>query len=281
VNQIGSSFLRLELMRQVVEEVRRREMAERERIEGEMQIANHIQTGILPKRTSIEGLEISGSMRPATEVGGDYYDVIPVQDGCWIGIGDVAGHGLPTGLVMLMCQSVIGGLVRSQPKGAPEELLVFANRLLFDNIRCRLQQNEHVTLALIRYSSDGRLRFAGAHESILIWRARDKRVERLETKGVWAGILEDIAPMTAGQSAQLEPGDLLVLYTDGITEARNAEGVMFGSDRLAATLAEFHDGPAHDIRERILGPVFGWMHHQDDDMTLLVARYTGKSSALP
>ena len=55
---------------------------------------------------------------------------------------------------------------------------------------------------------------------------------------------------------------------------------MFGADRLAATLVEFHDGPAHDIRERILEPVFGWMHHQDDDMTLLVARCTGRSSAL-
>ena len=275
VGQMGACYRRLDLMKRVVEEVRLREAADRERIEREMRIATEIQTGILPASVAVPGLDISGSMQPATEVGGDYYDVVPVSDGCWIGIGDVAGHGLPTGLVMLMCQSVIGGLVRSQPDAGPESLLAFANRLLYDNIRMRMHQDEHVTLALIRYRTNGELCAAGAHEAMLIWRANERRVERIETDGVWAGILQDILPMTRSITTKLEPNDLLVLYTDGVTEARNAQGVTYGEDRLAANIVAFHDGPASLVRERILESVFEWMARQDDDVTLLVARYGG------
>ena len=275
VGQIGACYSRLGLMKRVVEEVRLRETAERERIEREMRVATEIQTGILPGSVSVEGLEISGSMHPATEVGGDYYDVVPASDGCWIGIGDVAGHGLPTGLIMVMCQSVLGGLVRNQPDASPESLLVAANRLLYDNIRLRMHKDEHVTLALIRYRSNGELRMAGAHEAMLIWRAKESRVERVETQGLWAGIIEDITPMTESISTKLDPGDLFVLYTDGVTESRNAAGIMYGEDRLAMSIAEFHDGPASLVRERILKSVVDWMDHQDDDITLLVARYDG------
>jgi len=273
VGQIGACHSRLGLMKRVVEEVRLREAAERERIEREMRVAAEIQTGILPASVSVEGLEISGSMQPATEVGGDYYDVVPVSDGCWIGIGDVAGHGLPTGLIMVMCQSVLGGLVRNQPDASPESLLVVANRLLYDNIRLRMHKDEYVTLALIRYRTSGELCVAGAHEAMLIWRAKQARVERVETRGMWAGIVEDISPMTESISVKLEPGDLFVLYTDGVTEARNAEGIMYGEERLAESVAEFHAGPASLVRERILKSVSDWMDHQDDDITLLVARY--------
>lgn len=275
LDQIGSSFKRLALMEQVVAEARLREAAERERIEKEMRIASQIQTGILPQRIDVTGLEISCSMRPATEVGGDYYDVIAVDDGCWIGIGDVAGHGLPTGLVMLMCQSVIGGLVRSQPDAPPEQLLSVANQLLHDNIRCRMRQDEHITLALIHCSANGQLHFAGAHESIVIWRAAQRRLEQLEFHGVWTGILEDITPMTTGEYATLHPGDLLILYTDGITEARNGLGEVFGEQRLGAAICELHDAAVDAIRERILERVDAWMARQEDDMTLVVARYLG------
>jgi len=81
--------------------------------------------------------------------------------------------------------------------------------------------------------------------------------------------------MTHSITTRLEPNDLLVLYTDGVTEARNAQGVTYGEDRLAANIAAFHDGPASRVRERILESVFEWMALQDDDITLLVARYGG------
>ena len=196
LDQIGSAYQRIGLLDQVVQAVRLRELAERERLEREMQIATGIQTGILPRNVQVDGLEISAAMQPATEVGGDYYDVIPVAHGCWLGIGDVAGHGLPTGLVMLMLQSVVGGLVRHSPAASPRDVLVVVNQLLFDNVRRRMGQDEHVTLTLIRYDREGRLVFAGAHEYILICRARDGTVERLRTPGTWVAAIRDIREAT-------------------------------------------------------------------------------------
>jgi sigma-B regulation protein RsbU (phosphoserine phosphatase) len=138
-----------------------------------------IQTSILPRDVNVAGLEIAATMRAATEVGGDYYDVIPVTDGCWMGIGDVAGHGLGTGLVMLMMQSGIGALARKLPDASPRDLLLALNAMLVDNVRQRLGQREHATLTLLRYRRDGTLAFAGAHEEILILRAATGRCERL------------------------------------------------------------------------------------------------------
>ena len=129
------------------------------------------------------GLEIAAAMHAATEVGGDYYDVVPVDDGCWLGIGDVAGHGLGTGLVMLMMQSGIGALARKMPDAAPRDLLLALNTMLVENVRERLGQREHATLTLIRYRRDGSLTFAGAHEEMLIRRAATGRCERIETPG--------------------------------------------------------------------------------------------------
>ena len=209
-----------------------------------MEIATRIQTSILPRDVTVPRLEIAATMRTATEVGGDYYDVIPVADGCWMGIGDVAGHGLGTGLVMLMMQSGIGVLARKMPDASPRELLLALNAMLVDNVRMRLGQREHATLTLLRYRQDGRLTFAGAHEEILIRRAATGRCERLETPGAWVGAKRDIEAGTVESSAQLQPGDLLVLYTDGLIEAMGRDGrERFGTDRLAALVEEHGASP--------------------------------------
>ena len=201
-----------------------------------MEIAARIQTSILPRDVSVAGLEIAAAMQAATEVGGDYYDVVPVDDGCWLGIGDVAGHGLGTGLVMLMMQSGIGALARKMPDAAPRDLLLALNTMLVENVRERLGQREHATLTLIRYRRDGSLTFAGAHEEMLVRRAATGRCERIETPGAWVGAKRDITAGTVDSTARLQPGDLLVLYTDGLIEAAAADdsGARFGIDRLIA-----------------------------------------------
>src|SRR5262252_4287805 len=94
----------------------------------ENKIASKIQEAVLPGEVDIEGLEISAGMIPTEAVGGDYYDIIPVKDGCYIGIGDVAGHGLPAGLIMLMIQSTLQGLVTLSPEARPIDLLTALNR---------------------------------------------------------------------------------------------------------------------------------------------------------
>ena len=275
--QVSSALEGARLVTRLVEEATKRQVAERQRLEKEMEIAARIQTSILPRDMTVAGLEIAAAMHAATEVGGDYYDVVPVDDGCWIGIGDVAGHGLGTGLVMLMMQSGIGALARKMPDAAPRDLVLALNTMLVENVRTRLGQHEHATLTLMRYRRDGSLTFAGAHEDLLIRRAANGRCERIETPGPWVGAKRDIAAGTVDSTARLQSGDLLVLHTDGLTEAVAADGsgARFGIDRLVALIEEHGASPPAAVRDAILAAVAAFSAQRDDDVTLLVARYTG------
>ncbi len=275
---ISSAVKAAQLSEALVEEATRRERAEQARMAQELEIAARIQTAILPRHHSVEGLEIATTMLPAAEVGGDYFDILPFKGGCWLGIGDVAGHGLPTGVVMLMIQSLFAAAVHGKPDLSPAEAWQVVNAVLTDNVRQRLQQDEHATLSLIRYKREGSLAIAGAHEDLLVWRRAQGRCELVPTPGVWAGIREYVPePDQAVVKCQLEVGDVLLLYTDGIIEARHANGEEFGIQRLQATVAELSERPVHEIRDQLMQRVTSWMHDQLDDLTLVVARYLGAS----
>jgi sigma-B regulation protein RsbU (phosphoserine phosphatase) len=277
--QVSSALEGARLGARLLEEATRRQVAERERLEKEMEIAARIQTSILPRALAVPGLEIAAAMRTATEVGGDYYDVVPTADGCWLGIGDVAGHGLGTGLVMLMVQSGFGVLARKMPDAAPRDLLLALNAMLVENVRDRLRQREHATLTLLRYRQDGGLTYAGAHEEILIWRAATRACERLETPGAWVGAKRDIAAGTVDTQARLSPGDLIVLYTDGLIEAFGHDGRdRFGIERLIAAVEKRAAAPeasATAVRDAVLAELDAFAPRFDDDVTLLVGRYFG------
>lgn len=260
-------------MNAMVEELdqSRRTLADKDRLERELEIAARIQTSILPKHLDVPGLDIAARMLPASEVGGDYYDIIPTESGCWIGIGDVAGHGLAAGLEMLMVQSVIAGLVHDDPQAAPRDHVCVLNHVLFENIRDRMGQDEHVTLTLLRYAS-GTFTFAGAHEEILVCRAAGGPCERVPTPGAWIGGMRDISRVTRDSTVELVRGDLMVLYTDGITEARDGRGRQFGDARLAYAIEAVRDQPVAVIRDRIIDAVQAWQRDQHDDIVVVVIR---------
>jgi serine phosphatase RsbU (regulator of sigma subunit) len=248
----------------------------KQRLESEMELANVLQTSMLPRSTKAAQLEIAARMVPASEVGGDYYDVIPAGDACWIGIGDVAGHGLPAGIVMMMMQTAVTALVVEQPERSPASTVVALNRLLYHNVRERLQANEHATFTLFRHDGQGRLRYAGAHESFLVYRRASRSWESLRTSGTWLAIAEDVSPCTHDNSLLLEPGDTLLLYTDGLTEAVNGAGELFGLARLQAalsTLGNLDALSAEQILSHAFDTVAAWGSVQDDDRTALVVRY--------
>lgn len=256
------------------------ELAERleaaKRLQQEMRIASRIQTSILPRDLRVPGLEVAAKMIPAAEVGGDYYDVLPVKDGCWIGIGDVAGHGLSAGLVMFQAQSAIAALVRRDPDGAPCAVLADVNRALYENVRRRLRSDEHVTMSLVRYFQDGRIVCAGAHEEALIWRAATRTCQRIPVTGTWLAVIKEIGAMTDEVTERLAKGDLLVLYTDGVTEGRNAAGTQFGLDRLCEVIEQSPESSVTEICDRVLEVAGEWAaQRQDDDVTLLVFRHLG------
>ena len=270
---ISAALRGAELMRRIAEEARQREKAEKARLESELAIATRIQTSILPRDLQVENLEIAATMVPATEVGGDYYDVLPGPGGCWLGIGDVAGHGLRPGLVMMMLQSIVAALGRDDFNAAPRDLLLVVNAVLYDNIRNRLGQDEHATLTLLRYFANGELVFAGAHEDLLILRAATGKCQRICTVGTWVGATRDIAAATEDQRVRLEDGDILLLFTDGVIEAANAAGEHYGIERLCAELENAGSASVSEIRDRLLVSVQSFLAVQDDDIALLIARH--------
>lgn len=261
------------LHRRVIEETAARERADQLQLEGEVAIARELQTALAPKRHEVHNLEICAATLAAKEVGGDYYDVIPVSGGAWMCIGDVTGHGLLSGLIMLMVQSMVTTIARSQPELTPAELLARVNQGLTPNIRERLGEREHVTLVALRFFDDGCVAFAGGHEDLIVYRQRHRKCERVATEGVWIGILDEIRGATPDQELLLEPGDILVLYTDGFIEARNAHDTEFGIDRLCALIEEHAAGGPELIRAEMLTVLNAWSALQQDDLTCVIARY--------
>ncbi|WP_437604241.1 SpoIIE family protein phosphatase [Sorangium sp. So ce590] len=271
--QIGSAMKAVSMHREIVRQVEIRERLEQERVRQESLVAERIQTTLVPSRLHLEGLELCAAMKPAAEVGGDYYDVIATQEGGWLGIGDVAGHGLAAGLVMLMIQSMVAAMTRRDPMASPGELVSALNGALYENVRDRLKRDEHATLLLLRYERSGRVTFAGAHDDIVVCRAGTRRCECVPSSGVWVGVLPSIDAMTHDAELRLEDGDLLVLYSDGVTEARNAEQEQFGLERLCSAVEVSQDAPVEVIRDRILRDVESWSASPDDDITIVVARH--------
>ncbi len=270
--QVSVALEGARLIRRVEEEVAERERAERQRLAQELKLAAKIQASVLPQDALVEGLEIAASMVPATEVGGDCYDILPCPGGAWLTIGDVAGHGLGPGVVMMMLQSSVAALLRTHPAASPAEVLGVVNAVMFENVKGRLGQDEHATLLLMRYASDGALLFAGAHEEPIVYRARSGQVEVLPAPGLWVGVKPDVTGQMPESGARLEPGDVLLLYTDGAVEARNAERQQYGVARLASELASVHAEPVEHIRDHLFGCLARWMDKQRDDITLVVAR---------
>jgi sigma-B regulation protein RsbU (phosphoserine phosphatase) len=154
----------------------------------------------------------------------------------------------------------------------PSELTSVVNEVLYDNIRHRLDQDEHVTLTLLRYEHGGKLTFAGAHEELIIWRAAKAACETVVTPGTWLGARRDIRAVTTDSEVWLDPGDVLVLYSDGVTEAMNEAGEQYGLDRLVDQVERGEHESAVDIHARIWNDVHRFAPINVDDVTLMVVR---------
>lgn len=273
--QIGAAVKGAILHREMVAQVTLRERLEKERIAGEARLAAEIQTSVQPAVLDVAELDLAAWSEPAAEAGGDYYDVLPAHEGAWIAMGDVTGHGLASGLVMLMIQSMIAGLARQEIEMTPSDLVAAVGDALWDNVRRRLKRDDHATLTVLRYRGRGRFSYAGAHEDMIVWRRGTGKCELISTTGFWVGAVPSVRRMTEDADLVLERGDTLVLYTDGITEARNARQEQFSIERLVSVVEAKGGHAPHLLRDAIVEAVRSWTASVDDDMTLLVVRYAG------
>ncbi len=255
----------------------RQQLADRERLARELEIAARIQTSILPRVLSVPGLQMAANMLTATEVGGDYYDVRPVDGGCWIAIGDASGHGLTAGLVMMMVQTGTATIVAANPEAHPRDVLKALNQVLYENVHERLEADRHMTMSLLRFRRDGSLRVAGAHMDGVVWRKATQKCELLGTPGTFLAIAQDIDSVNQETSWQLGDGDVLLLLTDGVTEAEDARGVPFDYAGVMEVLENSAAKPVEAIRDSLFRALIAHSPTLVDDATILVLRYVGET----
>jgi serine phosphatase RsbU (regulator of sigma subunit) len=244
---------------------------------GEMELAKKIQTTLLPRLPAIRGFEIAAYMQPADQVGGDYYDIINAEGLDWLVIGDVSGHGVPAGLIMMMVQTAIHMALAARPNLRPDVLLNRVNNVITENIQ-KLDEDRYMTITVIACMSRGRFIFSGQHQHIMMYRAALNDVELIETNGIWIGIAEELKKPATGEFA-MEVGDTLMLYTDGITDAwrqgstrdqRNPSEDMFGIDRLRKAFRKLGTQSPADIKEGILSDLKGY--YFNDDVTMVIMK---------
>lgn len=245
------------------------------RLGAELDVARRIQMMVLPQASNwddLSGIDIAACMEPADEVGGDYFDVLVSDGTVKVGIGDVTGHGLESGVLMLMVQSVARAL---QEHGSlnPIDFLDILNRSIFKNVQ-RMGSDKHLTLAFLDVVGD-EIHLSGQHESVIVIGA-DNSVEIVDTMdcGFPVGLEQDISSFLSIQRIAFTPGTVVVLYTDGITEARNEAGEMYGLDRLCETAVRARGEDADKIKQAIIASLRRFVGRQriDDDVTLLVLK---------
>ncbi|MEG4108156.1 AAA family ATPase [Microcoleus sp. S13_C5] len=249
--------------------------AENIRLSAELEVTKRLQQMILPKQSEldkIKGLEIAGYMQPADEVGGDYYDVLTQNDQVKISIGDVTGHGLESGVLMIMAQTAVRTL-QQMNETDPVKFLDVLNRTLYANIE-RIDSSRNMTLALLDYQ-DSNFTLSGQHEEIIVVRT-DGNIERIDTMelGFPLGLEEDIADFVSQVQVHLNRGDVVVLYTDGITEAENINKVYYGIERLCQVTQENRHKTAEKIRQAVIDHLLQHIdkHKVFDDITLVVLK---------
>ena len=262
------------------------ELRKKERLDRELEIGAEIQVQLLPRNCpKIDGVELAARCKTASRVGGDYYDFIPanhdqinkkagvVESGRWsLAIGDVMGKGVPAGLIMTMLR----GMLRAEVLNAhsPSRILQHLNHVMYADLE---NSNRFATLFYSEYDSKSRLLCYSnaAHHPPLLWQAATGTLKRLDTLGMLIGL--DMDSRYGEAQVHLQPGDTLIYYTDGFTDAANQNGDRFDEESLT-----HHFQIAcrrFDTPQVILNYLFdqvqefiGADRHNEDDMTLIVMK---------
>jgi phosphoserine phosphatase RsbU/P len=257
-----------------------RQAEEKKRLEEELRIARSIQMSLLPQgQVAMPGVSVSALCVPAREVGGDYYDFFPLgDDRLAILIADVSGKGTSAALYMAELKGLMLSLSQTCP--SPRELMLTANQIISHHLDSR----SFITMAYGIVDLAARtLVYARAGHTPLIYRRDgadgDPSVEILTPDGLVLGLRVDRGEMferlLTEVTLPLSRGDLLLLFTDGISEAMDAESNLFGEERLARLVGEHGHLPTDELRERILREIDAFVAGapQHDDMTMILMKF--------
>ncbi len=239
--------------------------------EREMQIAKDIQKALLPSNLpTLEHIAIAGLCVPAHQVGGDYYDFMERDGSSYdLIIADVSGHSIGAALIMAETRTFIHS--RMQALRQPAEMLQALNGYFLKELD---RSDLFVTMFYLQYNPvNHRLIYGNAgHNTPLLWKNRERKIMTLDAEGLIFGIKADVS--FEQKATDLEPGDILLLYTDGIIEAENNDKDFFGIERLGKVLEECDDLSPQELIDQIMiqGRIFTGMRHFNDDVTLVVMK---------
>jgi phosphoserine phosphatase RsbU/P len=247
-----------------------RQTLEQARIEHELKIAAEIQRALLPPgRHDGRYYQAMGTSLPSRLIGGDFFDFIDRVDGNFgFAVGDVSGKGPAAALLTAKIQGLFGA---QSDEGSPAETIRTVNR----GLTRRAVEAKYATVFHATLSPSGALTYCNAgHNPPLLFGAADG-LRRLESGSMPVGFFEH-APY-GDTTVQLQPGDVLIVYSDGVTEALDTEGQEFGEERLVTILQEQHQAEAAVILDAIVDAVNSFAHGavQHDDVTAMVVKYIG------
>ena len=251
-----------------------KEIAEKELLDKELQIATQVQRLLIPLHfPKISGFDFAALNRPAREIGGDYYDFFPIgEDQYGIVIADVSGKGIPAALVMTMARSILRSLAPGN--FSPRQVLSELNRHLFPD----MQQEMFISLAYLTLDQKNKklsLTRAG-HEPIIFFEHEKSNIKLLRPQGIVLGM--DSGPLFTSTLEEvlliLKEGDILTLFTDGVTEAQDKEGNEFGYDALIEAIRSSSHLSAQEIADHVMARILRFTGNipQRDDTTLVIVK---------
>jgi sigma-B regulation protein RsbU (phosphoserine phosphatase) len=251
-------------------------IVERERIKAEIDAANRIQAALLPStHPDVGGASLSSHYRAATEIGGDYFDFLPLEEGrLGLAFGDVAGHGLTSGIVMAMTKAAL--LVQVRHDESPVRVLEVLNDIVMKTAPKRMLMTFFFGVLDPGTST---LRFASAgHLDPYVYRARERKLELLSAWGFPLGVKRR-EPFHESV-VRFESGDRLVLYSDGLIEALNDDGEPFGFERFEGVILSRGDRGADVLKQALLESVKSFTRNRppEDDQTLVVVSFEDRQA---
>jgi sigma-B regulation protein RsbU (phosphoserine phosphatase) len=244
---------------------------QRDQLLQDIELAAQVQRMFLPRhRPAIPGLEIAGMMRPARVVSGDYYDYIPINDHTLqLVIADVAGKGVPAALLMAATAAAVQLETREK-----RDMIEVVNRLN-SGLHSLTGSNRYVTLLLADIDARSKLlRYVNCgHNPALLYQAKSRDVVSMNSSCFPIGMFDTLA--CAMNPATLTAGDILVLYTDGVVEAKTSQGEEFGMERLSTLIRRGHKLSADELMNHILDSIADFSRNVqfEDDVTILVVKF--------
>jgi PAS domain S-box-containing protein len=243
-------------------------LLERQRqMEHELQLAERVQQSLAPKCLTWGGVSVQAHYQPASSIGGDYGLVIPGDDRLDVVVCDVSGHGISSALI---ANRIYSETMKQIERGADlGSMLRHLNHFAVQNLA---SSNFFFTLAAVRlYQSRGCLQFVGAGHPPTIVIRRGRSPLLLESTSTVLGLFENAVGAESGGETDLQTGDRVIIYTDGLTESFNSQREMLGVDGLQDIVAETSTLPLAEMKDQILNRVSAWRHgHAEDDVSLVL-----------